>query len=107
MPSPKRHLLICTNRRDEGGKPSCAARGSETLLAEVKQGVKAAGLAGEVWVTRSGCLKHCSQGPAAVLWPEGLVLAGLGPADTPALVEHCARRGEAPPGKLAQDKPWE
>jgi (2Fe-2S) ferredoxin len=108
MSAPRRHLLVCTNRRDPGGKPSCAARGSEALLDALKAGLKASpALSASAWITKSGCLKHCSQGPAAVLWPEGLVLAGLRPEDAPRLLERCLGRGDALPDRLPDERPWE
>lgn len=107
MSAPKRHILVCTNRRDPGGKPSCAARGSEALLAALKAELNGSALKSETWITKSGCLKHCSQGPAAVVWPEGFVLAGLTPEDAPRLLARCAGEGEPLPDRLAADLPWE
>jgi (2Fe-2S) ferredoxin len=108
MTLPERHLLVCTNLRGvDAGKPSCAARGSETLLSGLKQAVKAAGLGDTVWVTKSGCLKHCSQGAMVLTWPEKILLAGVTLADIPDLVSQCAAGGKPVERLLAKDQPWE
>ena len=108
MTLPQRQLLVCTNHRGSDSlKASCAARGSETLLAGLKQAVKAAGLGDSVWVTKSGCLKHCSQGAMVMTWPENILLAGVTPSDIPDLVAHCAREGKPVARLLAKDQPWE
>lgn len=108
MTLPKRHLLVCTNNRGaESGKPSCAMRGSEALLSSLKQAVKEAGLGDAVWVTKSGCLKHCSQGPTVMIWPENILLAGVTAADIPDLVGRCAREGQPVERLIAEDQPWE
>ena|SRR6185369_15444918 len=108
MTLPKRHLLVCTNNRGgDSPKASCAMRGSEALLAGLKQAVKAAGLGDSVWVTKSGCLKHCSQGPTVMTWPENILLAGVTAADLPDLVEQCARDGKPVARLVAKEQPWE
>ena len=108
MTLPRRHLLVCTNHRGaDSPTASCAVRGSETLLSGLKQAVKAAGLGDTVWVTKSGCLKHCSQGPTVMIWPENILLAGVAPADIPDLIAQCAREGKPVGRLLAKDQPWE
>ena len=82
-------------------------RGSEALLSELKQAVKAAALGDTVWVTKSGCLKHCTQGPTVMTWPENILLAGVTMADIPELVAQCARDGKSVARLLAKDQPWE
>jgi predicted metal-binding protein len=64
----KAHLFICTNKKD--GKECCAEKRSENLRKAVKD------LAKQKWgkdvrINSAGCLDHCSEGIAAVLYPQG------------------------------------
>ena len=61
-------VFVCLNRRAEG-KTCCAAGGSEAIFETLKAQVKAAGLAGRVRVSRSGCQDVCAQGPNVMLFP--------------------------------------
>lgn len=66
------HVFVCTNRRAEGHpKGSCAARGSEGLLAYMKQRAKQLGLP-KIRVNGAACLDRCECGPCAVIYPEGV-----------------------------------
>jgi (2Fe-2S) ferredoxin len=108
MPLPKRHILVCTNARPaESGKPSCSARGAEALLAALKDAVKTAGLKDTVWVTKSGCLKHCSRGATLMVWPEGILLGGATGTDVKEIVETCGRDGTPVARLRMPDMPWE
>lgn len=108
MTPPKRHLLVCTNVRPaEGGKPSCAPRGAEAVLAGLKQAVKDAGLKDSVWVSKSGCLKHCSRGVTVMLWPEGILLADVSAADAPEIAASCGGEGRPVERLRMPDIPWE
>lgn len=108
MPLPARHILVCTNERPaDRGKPSCAPRGAEAVLSELKQAVKAAGLKDSVWVTKSGCLKHCSLGVTVMVWPERLLLGGVTVADVPEIVQTCGREGKMIERLKMADIPWE
>ncbi len=70
----KAHLFICTNKKD--GKPCCADKNAEALRKKVKDRAK------EKWgiqvrINASGCLDHCNEGIAAVLYPQGEWFTGL------------------------------
>jgi predicted metal-binding protein len=74
-----RHLFICTNLKPDG-KPSCAAKGAETLRDRVKQAASrlaAASPGRKIRVNASGCLGQCAQGIAAVCYPQGTWLTEL------------------------------
>ncbi|MCG5536443.1 (2Fe-2S) ferredoxin domain-containing protein [Ectothiorhodospira mobilis] len=68
----QRHLFICTNRRETGN--CCEDFGASALRTYAKERVKALGLAGPggVRVNSAGCLDRCSEGPVAVVYPEGV-----------------------------------
>ena len=80
-------VLVCANVRD-GGRQACGNPGSggAEICAALKDGVKKAGLSGQVRVVRSGCLGLCEHGPNVVFLPEGDWLSGVIPADVPELL---------------------
>ncbi len=69
----KRHIFICTNRRDpQNPKGSCANSGSEEICTAFKKEVAERGLRGQVRANSSGCLDQCAGGPTVVIYPEGV-----------------------------------
>lgn len=78
------HFFICTNHR-EGGRASCAARGSAALRDAAKSLSQdpARGWKGRVRINAAGCLGRCEEGIVAVLYPQGQWLTGLTPASLP------------------------
>ena len=86
MVSAVRHLFVCTSPRSSG-RPGCGPSGGEALIAAVQTLLIARG-ASDVLVTPCGCLGSCFDGPNAVVYPDAVWYARLGPADAPGLVEH-------------------
>jgi (2Fe-2S) ferredoxin len=96
MTQPKLHLFVCQNDRPVGGRPSCAARGSGEVLAALQRAVgNDPELWGKVAVTPCGCLGPCFEGPALVVYPEGIWYAGVTPADVDELVRVHVKGGAA------------
>ncbi len=88
MPSRERFLFVCTNRRsDDNPKGSCAARGSEDLLKEIKRELVARNLVGRFRACASTCLDACESGAAVLLEPDHVVLEGVTIADVAAIVD--------------------
>lgn len=83
----ERQLFVCTYGA------WCRIDGSDEVRAALKKAVKAAGLASEVRVTKSGCLGQCGHGPVAVLWPDNTWYAKLRLSDVPELVEEHVKNG--------------
>lgn len=66
----EKHIFICTNSRTDG-RECCASKGSEDLHKKLKEWVKAdKTLSQKVKISKSGCLSHCEEGIAAVIYPE-------------------------------------
>lgn len=86
----RRIVFVCTNQRAEGERICCAAQGSADLHAQLKDLVKARGLKGRVRVCKSGCMDRCEQGPNIMIFPDNTWLAGVCPADLPAIVDRIA-----------------
>jgi (2Fe-2S) ferredoxin len=95
MTQPKLHLFVCQNERPEAGRPSCGARGAAEVLSALQRELGAASdLWGQVAVTPCGCLGPCFDGPAMVVYPDGVWYGGVTPGDVPELVARHLRRGE-------------
>lgn len=76
-----RQLFVCTYGA------WCKLDGSDAVRAALKEQVKAAGLASQVRVTKSGCFGQCGHGPVAVMWPDNVWYAGVKPEDVPEIVK--------------------
>jgi (2Fe-2S) ferredoxin len=83
----RRVIYICTNMREEEGRPACAKRGSEALCERIKEEVKKRGLKGKVRAMKSGCMDLCEQGPNVMVFPDGAWHSGVSLDDVPTLVE--------------------
>lgn len=85
----RRHLFVCTQTRDGGGKPSCGGRGGAALINAIERELsrRGSGLP-PIAVTGCACLGPCFDGPNAVVYPDGVWYAGLEVDDAPALVDY-------------------
>lgn len=81
----KKHLFICCNEKNKD--KCCAKKGSEELVKSLKKRLKDEDLWGEYKVSRSGCLGPCSDGIAATLYPDNLLIKGLQKCDANELFE--------------------
>lgn len=83
MPFRQRYLFVCTNRRPDGHpKGSCAQKGSEELLVELKNAIARRGAAREiVRACGSSCLDLCESGITVLQEPSHVVYGGVTAAD--------------------------
>jgi (2Fe-2S) ferredoxin len=105
MPPPyKHHVFVCLNDRGpDHPKGSCAQKGSDGLLKQLKGACRAAGLDEHVRVNKSGCLDNCAQGISIVVYPEGVWYGHVKPEDVDAIVkEHLV--GGKPIERLRVDR---
>ena len=108
MPKPTIQLLVCTNERPEGArKPSCGPKDALAIYRKLKDTVRARGVRDEVMVTRTGCLKHCSQGVTLCLWPRNLWYRQVTLADVEEIVDRSVVGDETIERLLMPDVPWE
>ena len=71
MPWFRKHVFVCTNRREPGSaRGSCAEKGSEALRDRFKQALAKRGLKGEMRANAAGCLDQCENGCSVVVYPE-------------------------------------
>ena len=64
----RKAIFVCTNTKDNL-PTKCGCRGSEELLAKLKEYVKENNLKQEIRVTKSGCLDLCGKGPNICIMP--------------------------------------
>jgi (2Fe-2S) ferredoxin len=110
MPIPKVQILVCTNERaPDGAKPSCLPRGSLDVYRRFKDRVRELGLRDDVIVTRTGCLKHCSQGITVGVWPYNLWYRRVTLDDVDEILTTTVQGGGDPVERLRlpADAPWE
>lgn len=100
MPKPKKHVLVCVQSRPPGHpRGSCQQSG----CAEIYQGFLDAFQARNLWndyaVTNTGCLGPCASGPIVLVYPEGVMYAGVTATDVTAIIdEHLI--GDTPVARL-------
>ena len=86
MPFYRAHVLVCCGN-------TCAVRGGRALLQLLAKEVEQKGLAHEIRVVETGCLGISEHGPAMVVYPEGVVYAGVKASDVPDIVEEHLLKG--------------
>jgi (2Fe-2S) ferredoxin len=105
----RRHLFVCVQRRDGGGKPACGDRGGREVLAAVERSVLRQAVsdaaAARAGVTGSQCLGPCFDGPNAVCYPDAGWYASLDAGDADALAA-LVRGGEPSAALAAKRHPW-
>jgi (2Fe-2S) ferredoxin len=86
----QRHIFFCVNDRGaDADRPSCNQCGSALMRDYAKQRVKDLGLAGEgnIRVNKSGCLDRCEEGPACVVYPDGVWYTYVDEDDVDEIIE--------------------
>jgi (2Fe-2S) ferredoxin len=109
MPRPERHLLICSNQRGPNHpRGSCGEKGGETLVGLMKDLIRDRGLKDRVLVSRTGCLKHCSLGVTAAVYPDNVWYRGVRESDLEEICDAHLKNG-VPVDRLLlpEDAPWE
>jgi hypothetical protein len=93
MPFRKQYLFVCTNRRADGHpKGSCAEKGSEALVASLKEALLRRGIQKEVArACASSCLDLCENGIAVLHEPLHVAYGGVTLGDVEALADATAR----------------
>ena len=70
IPLNKKHVFVCVNDRGPASECCKNVQGMEIFM-ELKKFVLESGLAGEVYVTKTGCLGFCNrEGANVVVYPE-------------------------------------
>ena len=83
----RRMVFVCTNVREEDGRPACGLRGSEKICAALKEEVKKRDLKGKIRALKSGCMDLCEAGPNVMIFPDNTLHSGVTEQDIPTLIE--------------------
>lgn len=90
---PQVHLFVCANVRDSGDPlgEGCGA-GGEAIYARLKTEVRARGLVGTTWVTRTACLGFCPpRGATVARYPKGEFFVEVAEDDAATLLNEDGR----------------
>ena len=82
----RRHLFVCVQHRDGGGKPACGDRGGSEILGRL-EALLMRQPESRIGVTGTQCLGPCFDGPNVVVYPEGVWYAELVPDDAAAILD--------------------
>ena len=109
MPHPQVQILVCLNERPpDAPKPCCSLRGSLAVYHRFKDRVRELGMRDQVMVTRTGCLKHCSQGITVAVWPFNLWYRQVTVDDVEEILERTVLADGQEVERLRMpDIPWE
>ena len=89
MSKPERHVFVCVQSRPPGHpKGSCGSQDAAELLRAFQNAFEARNLWGRFAVTQCGCLGPCSEGPNVLIYPEGILYAGVRQEDIDAIIEE-------------------
>ncbi len=86
MPHFRHHVLVCQGT-------GCLSSGSTGVFKVLEEQVKAAGLAEQVRVVKSGCFGFCMQGPVMIVYPEGVFYTKVHPEDVQEIVTRHLKGG--------------
>ena len=84
---PTRHLFVCSNKRELGGRPACGAVGEKLVEAFTTRFAADRRLWGKLAVTSCGCLGPCFDGPNVVVYPDGTWYGGVTVEDVDEIVQ--------------------
>lgn len=107
MPKPQLQILVCTNERSGSSKPSCGNCGSMKVYHRFKDRIKELGLRNRVMVVRTGCLKHCSQGPVVAVWPQNFWYRDVSAKDVDEILASTVEKNREVERLRMPDIPWE
>ena len=80
------HVLCCAGT-------GCTSSGSEAIVAELENQLKANGLDKEIKVIKTGCFGLCALGPIMVVYPEGAFYSRVEVGDVKEIVEEHLLKG--------------
>lgn len=77
----RKHVFVCTSS-------DCSTYGSEELVEILRAGIQERGLANEIKLTKTGCLKECEDGPIVLVYPDGVWYSRVLPEDVDNIIDE-------------------
>ncbi|HOT75119.1 MAG TPA: (2Fe-2S) ferredoxin domain-containing protein [Candidatus Wallbacteria bacterium] len=88
----KRHIIICTNVKEDPAAPCCGRSGeSQALYKKLKEYIKSNNIKDTVKVTQARCFSMCAEGPNMVVYPEQIWHHHVEPGDFDEIIEKYIR----------------
>jgi (2Fe-2S) ferredoxin len=107
MPKPAKHVFVCSQTRPPGHpRGSCGQLGSTAVFQTFMQQFEQGQLYGQFALTSTGCLGSCDIGPTVLVYPEGVLYAGVKPEDVGVIVEEHLKGGKPVERLLAPEAVW-
>jgi (2Fe-2S) ferredoxin len=107
MPRPQKHVFVCVQQRPPTHpKGSCAGRGSIEVLQEFAEQFERRNLFGKLAVTSTGCLGPCDLGANVLVYPDGVLYAGVTKEDVATIVQEHLLGGEPVQRLLIDPRIW-
>lgn len=95
MPKPQHHVFVCVQQRPPGHpRPSCGAKGSMEIAEEFYNQLQQRQAFDKVAVSTSSCFGPCDQGPTVLVYPEGVMYAGVTRQDVAEIFDQHLERGD-------------
>ncbi len=95
MAKPDKHVFVCTQSRPAGHpRGSCTERGAQDLMMAFGEQFEEKGLWGKCMLTPSGCIGACDNGPAVLVYPEGVLYTKVTKDDIAEIVDNHLIAGE-------------
>lgn len=101
----QKHVFICTNQR-ANGKQCCADGNASALWQYAKAKIKALDQNGygKVRINSAGCLDRCAEGPALVIYPDGVWYRYQSQADIDEIINEHLLQGNIVERLLLDEK---
>ncbi len=107
MPKPAKHVFVCAQARPPGHpRGSCAQQGCAAVLQTFAQQFEQGQLHGQYALTTTGCLGACDQGPAVLVYPDGVMYAKVQPDDVAEIINGHLKEGTPVERLLAPAAVW-
>ncbi len=89
MAKPEKHVFICTQHRPaDHPRPACQQKNASEIADEFYWYAQEHQLFEKIRITTTGCLGPCSEGPSVLVYPEGVMYAGVKKNDVATIFEQ-------------------
>ncbi|HED34511.1 MAG TPA: (2Fe-2S) ferredoxin domain-containing protein [Gammaproteobacteria bacterium] len=89
MPKPEKHVFICTQSRPQGHpRSSCTEKQGNEVFDEFLWQLQQRNLFAKIQITSTACMGPCSEGPTVLIYPEGVMYAGVTKKDVDIIFEQ-------------------